>query len=245
MNITMRTFTIELRKEKRTGVLPLMLAVGILGAAYDFAFFLVRKDTLLNLPLAPMDVLLTQLYGMIMVLNMFGIIVAACMIYNMEFKGSAVKKMYMLPASVPIMYFCKFLILTIMLLIVTVFQNLALTRIGLTNLPQGTFEFEAMLSFAGYSFITSMPVLSFMMFVSSRFENIWVPLGIGVAGFLSGMALAASNNILFCVHPFVVMLKPAVAMSAQPDSIVVIFSLIESAIFLFAGLWATKRKCCE
>ena len=69
----MRTFAIELRKEKRTGVIPLMLAVGVLGAAYAFVFFLVRKDTLLNLPLAPMDVLLTQLYGMIMVLNMFGI----------------------------------------------------------------------------------------------------------------------------------------------------------------------------
>lgn len=136
MNITMRTFTIELRKEKRTGVLPLMLAVGILGAAYDFAFFLVRKDTLLNLPLAPMDVLLTQLYGMIMVLNMFGIIVAACMIYNMEFKGSAVKKMYMLPISLPIMYICKFLIITMMLLIAIVLQNLALVKIGLTELPK-------------------------------------------------------------------------------------------------------------
>ena len=65
-----------------------------------------RKDTLLNLPLAPMDVLLTQLYGMIMVLNLFGIVVATCMIYNMEFKGSAVKKMYMLPVSVPVMYLC-------------------------------------------------------------------------------------------------------------------------------------------
>ena len=56
--------------------------------------------------------LLTQLYGMIMVLNLFGIVVAACMIYNMEFKGSAVKKMYMLPVSVPAMYLCNFLILT-------------------------------------------------------------------------------------------------------------------------------------
>ena len=92
MNITIRTFIIELRKEKRTGIIPFMLVVGILGAAYAFVFFLVRKDTLLNLPLAPMDVLLTQLYGMIMVLNMFGIIIAACIIYNMEFKGSAVKK---------------------------------------------------------------------------------------------------------------------------------------------------------
>ena len=86
----MRTFAIELRKEKRTGIFPLMFAVGILGAEYALVNFIVRKDTLLNLPLAPMDVLLTQLYGMIMVLNMFGIIVAACMIYNMEFKGSAV-----------------------------------------------------------------------------------------------------------------------------------------------------------
>ncbi len=240
MNITMRTFAIELRKEKRTGIIPLMLAVGILGAAYAFVNFIVRKDTLLNLPLAPMDVLLTQLYGMIMVLNMFGIIVAACMIYNMEFKGSAVKKMYMLPVSVPIMYFCKFLILTVMLFIVIVFQNLALTKIGLTNLPQGAFEFGTLLSFAGYSFITSMPVLSFMVFVSSRFENMWMPLGIGVAGFLSGMALAAPDNIFLCIHPFVIMLKPAVAMSAQPDITVMIFSLVETAIFFFFGLWAAK-----
>ena len=61
----MRALVIELRKEKRTGVIPVLLAVGILGAAYAFANFLIRKDTLLHLPLAPMDVLLTQLYGMI------------------------------------------------------------------------------------------------------------------------------------------------------------------------------------
>ena len=236
----MKIFAIELRKEKRTSVIPLMLAIGILGAAYAFVNFIVRKDTLLNLPLAPMDVLLTQLYGMVMVLNMFGIIVAACIIYNIEFKGSAIKKMYMLPMSVPVMYFCKFLILTIMLLVVIAFQNLALTKIGLTDLPQGAFEFGTLLCFAGYSFITSMPVLSFMIFVSSRFENMWVTLGIGVAGFLSGMALAASNTVLLCMHPFVIMLKPAVAMSAQPDIVVVIFSLVETAVFLFFGLWAAK-----
>ena len=79
----MRAFSIELRKEKGTGVIPLMRAVGVLGAAYALVNFIVRKDTLLNLPLAPMDVLLTQVYGMIMVLNMFGIIFASCFIYNM------------------------------------------------------------------------------------------------------------------------------------------------------------------
>ena len=237
----MRTLAIELRKGKRTGVIPLMLAVGILGAAYAFVNFLIRKDTLLNLPLAPMDVLLTQLYGMIMVLNMFSIIIAACMIYNMEFKGSAVKKMYMLPMSVPTMYFCKFLILTVMLLVAICFQNMALAQIGVTDLPQGSFEAHTLISFAGYSFITSMPVLSFMLFISSRFENMWMPLGIGVTGFLSGMALTTSDVVWLCVHPFVVMLKPAVAMSAQPDIIVVFVSVAETILFLCAGLWAAKK----
>lgn len=237
----MRTLAIELRKGKRTGVIPLMLAVGVLGAAYAFVNFIVRKDTLLNLPLAPMDVLLTQLYGMIMVLNMFGIIVAACIIYNMEFKGSAVKKMHMLPMSVPAMYLCKFLILAVLLLIAVCFQNLSLAKIGITDLPQGTFEAHSLFSFAGYSFITAMPVLSFMIFVSSRFENMWLPLGIGVAGFLSGMALATSDIALFMVLPFVVMFKPAVAMSAQPDITVVAVSLIETLLFLCAGLWTAKN----
>lgn len=236
----MRTLAIELRKEKRTGIIPLMLAVGILGAAYAFANFIIRKDTLLNLPLAPMDVLLTQLYGMIMILNMFGIIVAACMVYNMEYKGNAIKKMYMLPMSVPSMYWCKFFILTVMLLVAVCIQNMALAKIGMADLPQGTFEANTLISFAGYSFITSMPVLSFMVFVSSRFENMWVPLGIGIAGFLSGMALAASDIAWLCAHPFVVMLKPAVAMSAQPDITVVIVSLVETILFLCVGLWTAK-----
>lgn len=236
----MNALAIELQKEKRTGVIPVLLAVGVLGAAYAFVNFLVRKDTLLNLPLAPMDVLLTQLYGIIMILNMFGIIVAACMVYNMEFKGNAIKKMHMLPMSVPGMYFCKFLILTVMLLIAVVLQNLALTNIGMTKLPQGAFEMGTLMRFASYSFITSMPVLSFMLCISSRFENMWVPLGIGVAGFLSGMALANANAAPLMIHPFVVMLKPAVAMSAQPDMTVILVSLAHTLLFLEAGLWMAK-----
>lgn len=238
----MNILSIELRKEKRTGVIPVLLAVGILGAAYAFVNFLVRKDTLLNLPLAPMDVLLTQLYGMIMVLNMFGVVVAACMVYNMEFKGNAVKKMYMLPMSVPGMYLCKYLILTLTLLVAVVLQNMALMKIGMTDLPQGTFEMGTLIRFAAYSFITSMPVLSFMLLISSRFENMWVPLGVGVAGFLSGMALANSDFAFLMVHPFVVMLKPAVAMSAQPDMTVILVSVIETLVFLAVGLWLAKYK---
>ncbi len=238
----MNTFVLELRKEKRTGVIPVFLAVGMLGAAYAFVNFFVRKEQLLSLPLSPMDILLTQLYGMIMILNLFGIVVAACMIYNMEFQGGAIKKMYMLPVRMSKIYLCKFLILTVLLLIAVVLQNLALVKIGITDLPHGTFEIRALLQFAAYSFLTSMPVLSFMLLISSRFENMWIPLGIGVAGFLSGMALANSDSYFLMVHPFVVMLKPAVAMSAQPNEIVLCIAVLETLLFLAVGLWMAEHK---
>lgn len=236
----MSALTIELRKQRRTGVLPVLPAVGVLGAAYAFANFLVRQDTLLSLPLPPMDVLLTQLYGMLMVLNLFAVVAAACMICHMEFRGNAVRKMYLLPVRIPGMYLSKFLILTVLLLFALALQNLALAAIGMTALPQGSFAPGTLLLFAAYSFLTSLPVLSFMLLVSSRFENLWVSFGVGVAGFLSGMALANATSPLLLLHPFVLMMKPAVAMRAQPEASVALFALLETLSFLAVGLWMAK-----
>lgn len=241
MSRIIRLFVIELQKEKRTGVIPLLPVLGLLGALYAFAFFSLKKDTLFNLSMAPMDILLTQVYGIIAVLNMFGIISASCMIYSMEFNGNAIKKMYLLPVRVSGIYLCKFVVLTALFLAAVCFQNLAIAKTGMANLPPDTFDCNMLLSFAGYSFITSMPVLSFMLFAASRFPNMWVPLGIGVAGFLSGMALAVSAPAWLWLHPFVLMLRPAVAMTAQPDHAAVILALAETGFFLFAGSWAAEN----
>lgn len=237
----MKTLIIELKKEKRTGIILLMPTLGLLGGAYALLNFIVRKDTLLSLPLAPMTILLTQLYGMIMTLNLFGIIVAACMVYNIEYKGNAVKKMYVLPIHVPAMYLCKFLILTVLLSIAITLQDLALTKIGITNLPRGSFELHTLICFALYAFITAMPVLSFMLFIASLFENMWISFGIGVAGFLSGMALGVPKIGLFLADPFVIMLKPAVSMSTRPDVSVIAIAIVETLLFLAAGLWTSAN----
>lgn len=241
----MNMLTIELKKEKRADVILVLLGVGVLGAAYEVMNFLIRKDTLLNMPKNPMDVLLTQVYGMVTILNMFGIVVSACIVYNMEFSGNAIKKMYMLPVSVHGMYLCKFLILTAAFLGAVVIQNIALAGIGQRNLPEEAYSLLRLVWFAGYSFITSMPVLSFMILVSSLTENLWISLGIGVAGFLSGMALATSKIPLFLIHPFVVMLKPAVAMSADPSAALMSVAILESLAFLAAGVWIAKKSCYE
>ncbi len=238
----MKNLIVELKKSKRTGVLEVLPIVGLLGALYSFANYIVRKDVLLNLPLPPMDVLLTQLYGMIMVLNMFGIIVATTLAYNMEFQGNAIKKMYMLPFKTSSIFKNKFYIWFVLLAFCIVVQNGALCIIGNIFLPNGTFEFLTLVKYTGYCFVSSLPVLAFMLLVSSRCENIWITLGIGVAGFFSGMAMSLSNILLFLVNPFVLMMKPAVASTANIDINVLIYGLIETIVFFAFGWYLGKIK---
>ena len=229
----MRNLTIELKKCKRTGILEVLPIIGLLGALYSFANFIVRKDVLLNLPLPPMDVLLTQLYGMIMVLNMFGIIVATTLTYNIEFQGSAIKKMYMLPFKTSSIFKNKFCI---------VLQNGALCIIGKIFLPSGTFDLLTLVKYTGYCFVSTLPVLAFMLLVSSRCENIWFTLGIGVAGFFSGMAMSLSDIAIFLINPFVLMMKPAVASTASIDMKVLILGFVETIIFFMVGWYLGKIK---
>ncbi len=238
----MRDLTIELKKCKRTGILEVLPIVGLLGALYAFANFIVRKEALLSLPLPPMDVLLTQLYGMMLVLNMFGIIVATTLTYNMEFQGNAMKKMYMLPFKTSSIFKNKFCILVALLVFCIVLQNGALCIIGKLFLPDGTFEVLTLVKYTGYCFVSTLPVLAFMLLVSSRCENIWFTLGIGVAGFFSGMAMSLSEISLFLVNPFVLMIKPAVASTANIDMNILILGLIETVIFFVIGRYLGKIK---
>ena len=123
-----------------------------------------------------------------------------------------------------------------------VVQNGALCIIGNIFLPNGTFEFLTLVKYTGYCFVSSLPVLAFMLLVSSRCENIWITLGIGVAGFFSGMAMSLSNISLFLVNPFVLMMKPAVASTANIDINVLIYGLIETIVFFAFGWYLGKIK---
>ena len=154
---------------------------------------------------------------------------------------SGIHEIRNLVKSLPSLYDCTVLISSHMLSEIELIAD----DIGILNHGRLLFEggMNDLRQYALQSgFLTSMPVLSFMLLISSRFENMWVPRGIGVAGFLSGMALANSGLALLLVHPFVIILKPAVAMSAQPDPTVALVALAETLLFLAVGLWLAKYR---
>ncbi|MBP5597094.1 MAG: ABC transporter permease [Pseudobutyrivibrio sp.] len=233
---------LELKKEKRTGLVAILFLTGIIGALYVFLNYKIRGNTLLNMPLDPMDVLLTQLYGMIMVLNMFAIVIATSIAYNMEFSGFAIKKMYVLPISMWKVFVAKFLIITSVFFIAIVIQNAALMCIGISKLGSDKFDMGVFLMFVLYSYITSLPVISFMLMIASLFENLWVTIGIGVAGFLSAVALQSDHAIYILSHPFIVMFKPAVAMTAKSDLAVALIAIFETVVFFVIGIVIAENK---
>ncbi|MBZ9623153.1 ABC transporter permease [Clostridium sp. FP2] len=237
---------LELKKLKRSGLVPVMLLVGVLGALYALANLVIRKDSLFSLPLPPMVLLLTQLYGIITVLNLFSIIVANCIIYNIEYQGDALKKMATLPISIVKMYLCKLAIILVLLFLSILIQNVAIAYIGINYLPKNSFDMNAMIVFALYSFVIALPVHTFMLLISSQISNMWITLGIGVLGFLSGMTTAMCNSPLFLLNPFTLIMKPAMATaelaSVSPDMTVLIISITMTILLITIGIILAKRK---
>lgn len=241
----MSRFFIELKKTKRTGVIPIMLLVSLVGAFYTYAFIALQKETLLSLDLTFSEMLLTQASSFVMVINLFGIVLVTSIIYNMEYKGNAVKKMYMLPVKIHGIYLCKLAICIIALFICILIEYIALFMIGRFVFPLEILDISEFIIFVFYTFISSLPSLTFMLLIASRNENIWTVIGIGVVGFLSGMTMAMGNGILFLLNPFVLILKPSISSVIEPQMLNLVISITESIIFTLGGVFLAEKTFYE
>lgn len=241
----MKMLAVELYKQRRTGLLAVLLAVGLLGAGYAALLFGLRVEQLLALPLAPMDVLLTQLYGVLCVLNIFGIVVAACLAYHLEFNDNAIRKLGVLPVGGGVVFFWKFFIIAAGLLAAWVIQYAVIAVVGIRYLSRGSFDLAALVTFAFYTYLAALPIVALLLLVASRFPNIWIPLGVGVAGFLSGIALATAKSPLWLVHPFVAIFQPAIETSSAPNLLVITIVVVETVLFGGLGLALSQYKTHE
>ncbi len=232
---------VEWKKEKRTGAFMSLVLAGCFGALYTLANFTWRKTTLLALDMEPMDILLTQSYGMMALFNTFGIVVSSCLVYHIEFQEHGLEKLYALSLNIASVYLAKFLVLALALGFAIGLESLALLGIGLFVLPFHTFELFTWFSFSLYMLVLALPTLSLMIWMASLFETIWIPLGIGVAGFFSAMALANGSN-LWLINPFLLLLKPALLLQGKVSWSLCLLALIEMILFLSFGLYTSQRR---
>lgn len=232
---------LEWKKEKRTGAFMSLVMAGCFGALYALANFTWRKTTLLGLDMAPMDILLTQSYGMMALFNAFGIIVSSCLVYHLEFQEHGLEKLWTLSLNMASVYLAKFLLLALTLCLAIGLESLALLGIGLFMLPPHTFSLSTWIGFSLYMVGLSVPALSLMVWIASLFETIWIPLGIGIAGFFSAMALAQGSNV-WLINPFLLLLKPALLLQGKVSWTLCLMALLETLLFLGLGLYTSQRR---
>lgn len=241
----MKSVLLEIQKQKRTGIFPLFLAAGLFAGLYETGYFLLRRSVILSFGLQAMSILIGQIYGVICALNMFLLILAAAMLWHTEFVHGAIKKMAVLPFSIETLFPGKFTLAAAAFALTIALEFGTIALIGVLGLPEIPMDFLMILQYAGFAWISSLGVLSFMLFISSRTGNLWICLGAGVLGFLSGMSLVSLHSWIILLDPFAVMFKPAVSLSAGINPDVILASSIQTAAFLGAGCLMGRHPVLE
>ncbi|QAT50326.1 lantibiotic ABC transporter permease [Caproiciproducens sp. NJN-50] len=237
-------FFIEWRKLKRTHLAFIMLLSGILGGLYAYAFFATQGKKILRLPVDPIDGLLTQTYGMIALLNVLSITVAASLLFYIEYNSFGIKRMMTLPISAQKLFCNKALILLLLFLAALLFEFLGLAVSGILFLPQKWESIGSIATFSCYVFLLSVPSMLFMLFMSALSKNIWVTVGIGVAGLFSGLGYGAAGNgnPAFLIDPFALLFYPATVTKSTPNSAVIALAVADVVILLAIIQNVLKRK---
>ena len=233
---------IEIKKLRRAGVLNTLIFAGIAGAIYAVLNWSIRKDFLLAADTNPMTALLTQLYGVLCLINVFAVIVSASNIYSIEYINNGLRKMKTLPIKSGNLFIQKLIILVIVLALTYCIEFISLAILGEKHLPHGTFDAFVLIQFAFYTFLIILPCLVFMLIVSMLSPNMWITVGIGIVGLFSGMASIGIDNIVSSLNPFVLLLKPAMSLTTEIDSFILIISIIEIIVFLLIGIFIANRK---
>lgn len=127
----------------------------------------------------------------------FGIILAAGLITQIEYKNNTWKQLHTTPQRFATIFFAKFLVIMVMLVEVFVLFNIAMylsaviPSILFSNLPYPTapipylYFLKANLNF----FLDCLPILALQYLLSLRFKNFLVPVGTGFVIWFLGVGM--------------------------------------------------------
>ena len=184
------SLSLEYKKAKRTGFIPAFLCGGILAAAVPIVNMAVRSEMYVGQQSSPMQILMGANWQMMAMLNILLVVAGSCLLYHTEFADNAMQKMKSLPIRESSIFFGKFILTSIMSVVVLAVE----AEIG------NDFWLELGKNF-GYSFLLMLPCVLLSLLISSACKNMWVSLGIGVVCVFTATMLP-TNNFMLSLFPF-------------------------------------------
>lgn len=239
------SMTMECRKLKRTGFFPAVLGVGLLSAMVPVVNTAVRPQLFLGRDEPPLHILMGANWQMIAMMNVFLIILAACVMYHTEFADNAIQKMDTLPLHFGSIFVKKSLILAASSAVIILQEaaGFAVCVYHWFGLPDGFFMELA--KTAGYEWLLSLPVIVLMLALASVCRNMWVSLGIGVVGLFAVIAVPQDMLAVLRLDMFPFALPFQMFSGAgNPDGLRLLFAA-GAEILVFAGaeaVWLRVRR---
>lgn len=209
---------LEFKKLKRTGVCPAFILGGLLAAVIPAANMAFRGDVFTTLQKPPMEILLGANWQMMTMLNMFLIVVGACIMYHTEFADNAAAKLEALPTKSQSIYWGKLLALAILDGFVVLLETAALglcAVIWFHARIDGALLGELLLTGA-YALAFMLPVTALMLAIASACKNMWISLGIGVMG-ICAVSIIPSASVFYSIFPFTMPFGTPAALTGATD----------------------------
>lgn len=234
------TFLVEFQKLKRSALLPALLLGGILSGAIPIINLLVRSDAFVQLPGDPLEILLNANWMMMALLNSLLMVLGSCILYHIEFVDHAIQRMDSLPIRPSHLFLNKFILLVLIFFIVFGIEGAALYFCVWKEFSVSDGFLVEVIKQMSYSFLMSMPLLSFMIAISSFLKNMWVTIGIGVIGIFISQILNSGKGIeqYFPFHfPFYSILEKGISVTFS-----LWVAVVETILFLAVGIVLSKLR---
>lgn len=231
----------EGKKLKRTGFAPLFAGGGLLAAAVPVLNMSFREDLYTGQRGNPLDILLAANWQMMGMLNLFLVLIGACVLYHIEYRDCALRKMDMLPLSKTGLFFSKCLMLFCGCCGAVALETVSLGWCIRYWFPLSDSWVTELSSHLGFSLLLLSPVIILMTAISSACSNMWVTLGIGLLGSFVPIAVGQTDSPL-TFFPFSMPLEFLQGMDGERIFRLALAACAEGILFSGAAVFYQKKR---
>jgi len=168
-----------------------------------------------------------------------GVMLAASLIAQVEFRNNSWKQLNVTPQKYSTIYGAKLFVLLLMVLKFFLFFNIGVVLSAVIpclvldhRFPDQPIPWMHFLKINSYYLLSCMPIVTLQYIISFRLKNFIAPLGIGLAGVIITLIAFKWKYVYF--SPYVYSMLYARQGSAVADT-VIFYSVIYSLLFAIAG----------
>ena len=187
---------LECKKLKRTGFFLAFLGGGLLAAIVPIGNMMFRSEIFVSRPEPALQILMSANWQMMAMLNIFLVIIGACIMYHTEYADNAIQKIDTLPIRQSSSFISKFLLLSAATIGVFIIEAASLTFCVYHWFLISDEFITEILKVMGYAIALTIPTLMLMTGIASVCKNMWVSLGIGVICMFVATIIPPTNFIL-------------------------------------------------